>query len=63
MGPIAGIGDSLSQGTITPIFVAIGIAAGVPTVVNGKPPDLASITGNPLGPVSSSSCSRPSRCW
>ncbi len=52
MGPLAGIGDSISQGTITPLFLALGISiAGVPAVVNGLPPDLASITGNPLGPI------------
>ena len=52
MGPLAGIGDSLSQGTITPILLALGISiAGVPTVVNGQAPDLATATGNPLGPI------------
>ena len=52
MGPLAGIGDSISQGTITPLLLALGISiAGVPTVVNGLPPDLASVTGNPLGPI------------
>ena len=44
MGPLAGIGDSISQGTITPILLAlgIGIAAGNPTVVGD---------GNPLGSI------------
>jgi hypothetical protein len=52
MGPLAGIGDSISQGTITPLLLALGISiAGVPSVVNGLPPDLASVTGNPLGPI------------
>jgi PTS system mannose-specific IID component len=52
MGPIAGIGDTITQGTITPLFLALGISiAGVPTVVNGQPPDLATATGNPLGPI------------
>ena len=52
MGPIAGIGDTITQGTITPLFLALGISiAGVPTVVNGQAPDLASATGNPLGPI------------
>jgi PTS system mannose-specific IID component len=52
MGPIAGIGDTITQGTITPLFLALGISiAGVPTVVNGQPPDLAAATGNPLGPI------------
>lgn len=52
MGPISGIGDTITQGTITPLFLALGISiAGVPTVVNGQAPDLASATGNPLGPI------------
>jgi len=52
MGPLAGIGDSITQGTITPLLLALGISiAGVPAVTNGQPPDLASITGNPLGPI------------
>ena len=52
MGPIAGIGDTITQGTITPLFLALGISiAGVPTVVNGQAPDLAAATGNPLGPI------------
>ncbi len=52
MGPVAGIGDTITQGTITPLLLALGISiTGVPTVVNGQPPDLVSVTGNPLGPV------------
>jgi len=52
MGPIAGIGDTITQGTITPLFLALGISiAGVPTVVNGQAPDLATASGNPLGPI------------
>jgi PTS system mannose-specific IID component len=44
MGPLAGIGDSISQGTITPILLAlgIGIAAGSHDVTGD---------GNPLGAV------------
>ncbi len=44
MGPLAGIGDSISQGTITPILLTlgIGIAAGDATI---------SGDGNPLGAV------------
>ncbi len=52
MGPVAGIGDTITQGTITPLLLALGISiTGVPTVVNGQPPDLVSVTGNPLGPI------------
>jgi PTS system mannose-specific IID component len=44
MGPLAGIGDSISQGTITPILlsVGIGLAAGNPNVIGD---------GNPLGSI------------
>ncbi len=44
MGPLAGIGDSISQGTITPVLLSlgIGIAAGNPTVFGD---------GNPLGSI------------
>ena len=44
MGPLAGIGDSISQGTITPILlsIGIGIAAGDQTIAGD---------GNPLGAI------------
>ena len=44
MGPLAGIGDSITQGTITPILLSIGIglAAGNPAVVGD---------GNPFGAI------------
>ncbi len=52
MGPLAGIGDTITQGTITPLLLALGISiAGVPTAVSGQAPDLANATGNPLGPI------------
>jgi PTS system mannose-specific IID component len=52
MGPVAGIGDTITQGTVTPLLLALGISiTGVPTVVNGQPPDLTAVTGNPLGPI------------
>jgi PTS system mannose-specific IID component len=45
MGPLAGIGDTISQGTITPILLAIGIGlAGYR--VGG---DVTGMTGSPLG--------------
>jgi PTS system mannose-specific IID component len=58
MGPMAGIGDSISQGALTPILLALGIgiagtsanisigtgSAGIPTVA-------AAATGNPLGAI------------
>jgi len=37
MGPFAGIGDTITQGTITPILLAFGISLGQ--------------TGNVLGPI------------
>ena len=39
MGPMAGVGDSLIQGVIIPLFVAIGISLG--------------LTGNLLGVITS----------
>ncbi len=58
MGPMAGIGDSISQGTLTPILLALGIgiaggtadvaigtgSTGIPTIASGA-------TGNPLGAI------------
>jgi mannose PTS system EIID component len=58
MGPMAGIGDSISQGTLTPILLALGIgiaggtaaidigsgSAGIPTIAAGA-------SGNPLGAI------------
>ncbi len=58
MGPMAGIGDSISQGTVTPILLALGIglaggtanisigsgSAGIPTLTN-------TATGNPIGAI------------
>jgi PTS system mannose-specific IID component len=51
MGPLAGIGDTLSQSTITPILLAlvIGIAGG--TVTGSAVPTLSGATGNPLGAI------------
>ena len=52
MGPLAGIGDTISQGTITPILLALGIGiAGLSTVAAGETPDLGSLSGNPLGAI------------
>jgi mannose/fructose/N-acetylgalactosamine-specific phosphotransferase system component IID len=52
MGPLAGIGDTIDQGTITPILLALGIGiAGIGTVTAGQTPDIGNITGNPLGAV------------
>jgi PTS system mannose-specific IID component len=49
MGPLAGIGDTLDQGTITPILLALGIGIAGVTVTGGKA--VLGATGNPLGPI------------
>lgn len=48
MGPLAGIGDTISQGTVTPLLLAIGIGlAGYKTGTT----DITGLTGNPLGAI------------
>jgi PTS system mannose-specific IID component len=49
MGPLAGIGDTLDQGTITPILLALGIGIAGVTVTGGKA--VLGATGNPLGAI------------
>lgn len=51
MGPLAGIGDTLSQSTITPILLALGIGIAGGTAGGTGVPTLAGATGNPLGAV------------
>ncbi len=58
MGPMAGIGDSISQGTITPILLAlgIGIAGATASVDIGSgsaaiPTLAAGASGNPIGAI------------
>ncbi len=48
MGPFAGIGDTIDQGTITPILLALGIGVAGISVVAGK---VSTGTGNPLGVI------------
>ena len=48
MGPLAGIGDTLDQGTITPILLALGIGIAGVSVIGGK---VSTATGNPLGAI------------
>ncbi|MCC7128224.1 MAG: PTS system mannose/fructose/sorbose family transporter subunit IID, partial [Microbacteriaceae bacterium] len=51
MGPMAGIGDTISQGIITPLLLALGISiTGLGTEAQ-KSGDLTGITGNVLGPI------------
>ncbi|MGZ6339472.1 MAG: PTS system mannose/fructose/sorbose family transporter subunit IID [Candidatus Limnocylindrales bacterium] len=49
MGPLAGIGDTISQGTLTPIFLAVGIGIAGASAATGTA--IAGRTGNPLGAI------------
>jgi PTS system mannose-specific IID component len=51
MGPMAGIGDTLSQSTITPILLALGIGIAGGTASGTAVPTLSGVTGNPLGAI------------
>jgi mannose PTS system EIID component len=57
MGPLAGIGDSISQGAITPILLALGIglAGGTASIAIGSGstgiPSVSNAGGNPLGAI------------
>jgi PTS system mannose-specific IID component len=51
MGPMAGIGDTLSQSTITPILLALGIGIAGGTAAGTDVPSLTGATGNPLGAI------------
>ena len=51
MGPMAGIGDTLSQSTITPILLALGIGIAGGKASGTVVPTLTGATGNPLGPI------------
>ena len=51
MGPMAGSGDTLSQSTITPILLALGIGIAGGTASGSAVPQLSGATGNPLGAV------------
>ena len=52
MGPISGIGDTLSQSTIAPILLALGIGIAGGTATGSSIPNFApGSTGNVLGPI------------
>lgn len=51
MGPMAGIGDTIGQGIVVPLLIALGISITGLGVEAQKSGDLAGITGNPLGPI------------
>ncbi len=48
MGPLAGIGDTISQGTVTPLLLAIGI--GLAGYKSGAT-DIGALQGSPLGAI------------
>lgn len=49
MGPLAGIGDTISQGTLTPLFLAVGIGIAGASAQGGI--HASGATGNPLGAI------------
>ena len=51
MGPMSGIGDTLSQSTITPILLALGIGIAGGTAAGSNVPQLTHGVGNPLGAI------------
>jgi PTS system mannose-specific IID component len=51
MGPMAGIGDTLSQNTITPILLALGIGIAGGQAGGTAVPTLSNAVGNPLGAI------------
>ena len=48
MGPLAGIGDTIDQGAITPILLALGIGIAGVSVIAGQ---ITTATGNPIGVI------------
>ncbi len=52
MGPLAGIGDTISQGIVTPLLLALGISiAGIQAGSDAGGGDFGNVVGNPLGPI------------
>lgn len=52
MGPMAGVGDTISQGILVPLYLALAIGiTGINVSQMGESANLEGITGNPLGPV------------
>lgn len=51
MGPLAGIGDTIGQGIVTPLLLALGISITGLGVEAQRSGDLSGIVGNPLGPI------------
>jgi len=51
MGPMAGVGDTLSQGILAPLLLALGIGLTGLSVAQGTDVDLTGMRGNPLGPI------------
>lgn len=51
MGPLAGVGDTITQGIMMPLLLALGISiTGLGTAPTNET-DLSTMTGNPLGPI------------
>ena len=51
MGPLAGVGDTITQGTITPLLLALGIGVAGVSADQGQQVNLAGQSGNVLGPI------------
>lgn len=51
MGPLAGIGDTIGQGIVVPLLLALGISITGLGVEAQRSGDLSGITGNPLGAI------------
>lgn len=49
MGPLAGVGDTIGQGIMVPLFLALGIS--ITGLKAGAEQDLADLNGNPLGAI------------
>jgi mannose PTS system EIID component len=51
MGPLAGVGDTIIQGAITPLLLALGIGIAGVSASRGDQVDLSNLSGNVLGPI------------
>lgn len=51
MGPLAGVGDSIIQGTIVPILIALGIGIAGVSAERGEQVNLDALSGNVAGPM------------
>ncbi|WP_430592064.1 PTS system mannose/fructose/sorbose family transporter subunit IID [Humidisolicoccus flavus] len=51
MGPLAGVGDTITQGIVMPLVLALGISITGLGAAPSDDTDLSAMTGNPLGPI------------